>query len=72
MLLAIFHMVTFPAPKCNTTSPIDGIPFEQVWYNSCVTPYINIITDTVIQFILIGIIQEKHLCEIKSYEPKFR
>ena len=53
--------------------PVDGIPFEPLWYNSYVTHNINIITDTVIQqFISLGITQVKHLCEMKSYEPQFR
>ena len=53
--------------------PLDGIPFEQLWYNSYVTHYNNIITDTVIeQFISLGITAVNHLCEIKSYEPQFR
>ena len=54
-------------------SPVDGIPFEPLWYNSYVTHNSNIITDTVIQqFISLGITQVKHLCETKSYEPQFR
>ena len=56
-------------------SPIDGIPFEPLWYNTCsyITHNNNIITDSVIQqFISLGITQAKHLCEIKSYEPEFR
>ena len=56
-------------PPC----PVDGIPFEPLWYNSSVTHNSDIITDTVIQpFISLGITQVKHLCEMKSYEPQFR
>ena len=45
-------------------SPVDGIPFESLWYNSYVTHNRNIITDTLIQqFISLGITQVKHLCE---------
>ena len=41
-------------PPC----PVDGIPFEPLWYNSYVTHNSNIITDTVIQqFISLGITQ---------------
>ena len=54
-------------------SPVDGISFEPLWYNSYVTHNSNIITDTVIQqFVSLGITQVKHLCEMKSYEPQFR
>ena len=54
-------------------SPVNGIPFEPLWYNSYVTHNRNIITYTVIQqFISLGITQVKHLCEMKSYEPQFR
>ena len=56
-------------PPC----PVDGIPFDPLWYNSYVTHNRNIITDTVIQqFISLGITQVKYLCEMKSYEPQFR
>ena len=56
-------------PPC----PVDGIPFEPLWYNSYVTHNRNIITGTVIkQFISLGITQVNHLCEMKSYEPQFR
>ena len=59
--------------KVTPPCPVDGIPFEPLWYNSYVTHNRNIITDTVIQqFISLGITQVKHLCEMKSYEPQFR
>ena len=63
----------FSHHKVIPPSPVDGIPLEPLWYNSYVTHNSNIITDTVIrQFILLGITQVKHLCEMKSYEPQFR
>ena len=63
----------FSHQKVTPPSPVDGIPFEPLWYNSYVTHNSNIITDTVIQqFISLGITQVKHLCEMKSYEPHFR
>ena len=58
--------------KVTPHSPLDGIPFEPLWYNSYVTHNSNIITDTVIQHcISLGITQVKHLCGMKSYEPQF-
>ena len=46
-------------------NPLDGIPFEPLWYNGYATHNSNIITDTVIQqFISLGITQVKHLCEM--------
>ena len=49
--------------KVTPPSPVDGIPFEPLWYNSYVTHNSNIITDTVIQqFISLVITQVKHLC----------
>ena len=63
----------FSHPKVTPPSPIDGIPFEPLWYNSYVTHNSNIITDTLIQqFISLGITHVKHLCVMKSYEPQFR
>ena len=63
----------FTHQKVTAPSPVDGIPFEPLRYNSYVTHNSNIITETVIQqFISLGITQVKHLCEIKSYEPQFR
>ena len=60
-------------PKVAPPCPVDGIPFESLWYNSYVTHNSNIITDSVIQqFISLGITHVKHLCEIKSYGPQFR
>ena len=62
----------FSQQKVTPPSPVDGISFEPLWYNSCVTHNSNIITDTVIQqFISLGITQVNHLSEIKSYEPQF-
>ena len=59
--------------KVTPPFPVDGIPFEPLWYNSYITHNRNIITDTVIQqFISLGITQVKHLCEMKSYEHQFR
>ena len=79
MLLAILsklneHVVTFfYSKKVPPPCPVDGIPFEPLWYNSYVTQNSNIITDTVIQqFISLGITQVKHLCVIKSYETQLR
>ena len=58
----------FSHQKVTPTCPVDGIPFEPLWYNSYVTHNSNIITDTIIQqFITLGIIQVKHLCELKYY-----
>ena len=63
----------FSYQKVTPANPVDGIPFEPLWYNSYVTHNSNIIMDTVIQqFISLGITQVKHLCEINSYEPQFR
>ena len=63
----------FAHQKVTPPFPVDGIHFEPLWYNSYVTHNRNIITDTIIQqFISLGIIQQKHLCEMKSYEPQFR
>ena len=63
----------FSHQKVTPPSPVDGIPFTLLWYNSYVAHNSNIITDTVIQlFISLGITQVKHLCEMKSYEPQFR
>ena len=42
------HVVTFLTLKVTQPSPVDGIPFESLWYNSYVTHNSNIITDTVI------------------------
>ena len=66
------HVVSFFTPKKVTQpSPVDGIPFEPLWYTSYVTYNSNIITDTVIQqFISLGITQVKQLWEIKSHEPQ--
>ena len=62
----------FSHKKVTLPCPVDGIPFELLWYNSYVTHNSNILTDTVIQqFISLGITQVKHLCEMKSYEPQF-
>ena len=53
--------------------PVDGIPFEPLWYNSYATHNSNIFIDSVIQqLILLVITQVKHVCEIKSYELQFR
>ena len=61
----------FSHQKVTPPSPVYA--FEPLWYNSYVTYNSKIITDTVIQqFISLGIIQVKHLCEMKSYEPQFR
>ena len=50
----------FSHQKMTTPSPVDGIPFEPLWYNSYVTHYRNSTTETVIeQFITLGITQEK-------------
>ena len=50
----------FSHQKVTPPSPVDGIPFETLWYNSYVTHYRNIITETVIvQFLTLGITQEK-------------
>ena len=66
-------MVTVLTQKVTPPCPVDGIPFEPLWYNSYVTHNRNIITDTVMQqFKSLGITQVKHLCEMKSYEPQFR
>ena len=63
----------FSHQKATPPSPVGGIPFEPLWYNSYVSHNSNIITDTVIQqFISLGITQVKHLCEMKSYTPQFR
>ena len=63
----------FSHQKVTPPSPVHGIPFEPLWYNSYVIHNSNIITDTVIQqFISLSITQVKHLCEMKSYEPQFR
>ena len=63
----------FSHEKVTPPCPVDGIPFEPLWYNSYVTHSRNIITDAVIQqFISLGITQVKHFCEMKSYEPQFR
>ena len=82
MMLATFHffyqslMNTWPLfshQKVTPPSPVDGIHFEPLWYNSYVTHNSNIITDTVIQQVIsLGITQVKHLCEMKYYEPQFR
>ena len=41
--------------KVTPPFPVDGIPFEPLWYNSYVTHNIHILTDTVIQqFISLG------------------
>ena len=67
------HVVTVLTQKGTPPCPVDGIPFELLWYNSYVTHNRNIITDTVIQqFISLDITQIKHLYEMKSYEPQFR
>ena len=66
------HVVTVLTPKMTPPSPVDGIPFELLWYNSYVTHNSNIIMDTVIQQLSVGLTQVKHLCEMKSYEPQFR
>ena len=51
----------FSHQKVTPPCPVDGIPFEPLWYNSYVTHNCNIITDTVIQqFISLGITQVKH------------
>ena len=52
------NTVTFLNPKWKPPSPVDGIHFEPLWYNSYVTHNSNIITDTVVQqFISSCIIQ---------------
>ena len=52
----------FSHQKVTPPSPVDGIPFEPLKYNSCVTHNSNIIMDTGIQqFISLGITQVKHL-----------
>ena len=58
----------FSHQNVTPSSPVDGIPFEQLWYNSYVTHNSTIITDTVIS---LGITQVKHLSEMKSYEYQF-
>ena len=63
----------FSHKKVTPPCPVDGIPFEPLWYYSYVTHNRNIITDTVIQqFVSLGITQVKHLCEMKSHAPQFR
>ena len=63
----------FSHQQITPPSPVDGISFEPLWYNSHVTHNSNIITDTVKQqFISLCITQVKHVCEMKSYEPQFR
>ena len=63
--LSLFSHKKKVTPPC----PVDGIPFEPLWYNSYVTHNRNIITDTVIQqLISLGVTHVKHLCEMKSYE----
>ena len=67
MMLAIFQslintLALISNLRVTPPNPVDGIPFEPLWYNSYVTHNSNIITDTVIQqFISLGITQVKHL-----------
>ena len=63
----------FSHKKVTPPCPVDGNPFELLWYNSYVTHNSNIITVNVIQqFISLGLTQVNHLCLMKSYEPQFR
>ena len=57
-MVLVFHLFNqslmntwslFSHPKVTSSSPVDGIHFELLWYNSFVTHNSNIITDTVIQ-----------------------